>query len=174
MHTPTPILHAAAGILSLSLLLTAQALAWTANPSVEDAPTTCKLEPESQCTQGVFIGLEAPGLDMNHASLPQARFDRANLRGADLSYAIMQLVNLQESNLMLGNLEGAHLHAANLQNSNLMFANLQRVNFVDADLRGADLRGANLVGAILIKAKLGGATWTDGRVCSEASVGECL
>lgn len=160
--------------LLFSPLLAVNVGAWDANPTGENTPSTCKLEPESQCTQAVFIGLEAPGLDMNHASLPQVRFDKANLQGANLSYAILQLANLQDSNLMLGNLEGAHLHAANLRNSNLMLANLQRVNLVDADLRGANLRGANLGRAILIQANLENATWVDGRICGPGSIGECL
>ena len=51
---------------------------------------------------------------------------------------------------------------------------ITKANFLDADLSGANLRGANLQGAILIQAKLSGATWTDGRVCAEGSVGKCL
>lgn len=168
-----------AALLTLSgLTLTVAAVeasAWTNDLSKDaSSPATCKLEPEAQCTQAVYIGLQAPGLDMNHASMPQIRLDGANLTRANLSYAIMQLANLAGANLMLGNLEGAHLHAANLQKANLMMANLQRVNLLDADLRGANLQGANLVGAILIKTKLGNATWTDGRICAADSVGECL
>lgn len=148
--------------------------AWIDHPSTDIVPTTCKLEPESQCTQGVFIGLQAPGLDMHHASMPQIRLDGANLPRANLSDAIMQLANLSKANLTLGNLARAHLHAANLQHTNLLLADLRQVNLLDADLRGANLRGANLTGAILIKAKLGNAIWTDGRRCAAESVGECL
>ncbi len=149
--------------------------AWTDKPRESaSSPSTCRLEPEAQCTQAVFIGLQAPGLDMHHASMPQIRLDGANLARANLSYATLQLANLKGANLMLGNLEGAHLHAANLRKSNLMMANMRKVNLLDADLRGANLQGANLQGAILIKAKLGNATWTDGRVCAPESVGACL
>ena len=174
MYTLDHLLRAVAGTLLLVPVLSLNAVAWTADPSAEITPATCKLEPESQCTQAVFIDLQAPGLDINHASLPQARFDRANLRGANFSFAIMQLVSLQDTDLTLANLEGAHLHAANLKNTNLTLANLQRVNFVDADLRGANLRGANLTDAIFIGAKMANATWSDGRVCAAGSVGECL
>jgi uncharacterized protein YjbI with pentapeptide repeats len=162
--------------LAAVLLLTSlQAAAWTDKlPANNTAPSTCRLEPEAQCTQAVYIGLQAPGLDMNHASMPQIRLDRANLTRANLSYATMQLANLEGANLMLGNLQGAHLHAVNLRKSNLMMANLQKANLLDADLRGANLQGANLLGAILIQTKLGNATWTDGRVCAPESVGECL
>lgn len=150
------------------------ASAWTDKPQEAANSAPCKLEPEAQCTQAVMIGLQAPGIDMNHASMAQIRLDGANLQGANLSNAALDLANLKESNLMLSNLEGAHLHAANLQKTNLMLANLQKVNFLDADLRGANLKGANLAGAILIAAKLESATWTDGRICAAGSVGECL
>ena len=66
------------------------------------------------------------------------------------------------------------MHAVNLQNANLMLANLKGVSLLDADLRGANLRGANLTGTILIKARFGGATWVDGRICAPESVGKCI
>ena len=161
-----------AGALSL---LAASALAWNDNIALlQDNNTLCKLEPESQCTQSVRIGLEAPGIDWHDSSLAQIRLDGANLMGADLSRSILQLANLKDANLMLINLEGAHLHAANLQNANLMMANLAGASLLDADLRGANLHGANLTRTILIQAKLDGATWTDGRKCAPGSVGECL
>ena len=41
------------------------------------------------------------------------------------------------------------------------------------DLSGADLAGANLTNANLSGAMLNGATWTDGKICAEGSIGEC-
>ena len=136
--------------------------------------TTCKFEPQAQCSWAVKIGAEIPGVDMHEASMASMRLDNANLQGANLTRAILHLANLQNANLMLANLEHATLHAVNLQNANLMLANLKGANFLDADLSGANLRGANLEGAILIAAKLDGATWTDGRTCAAGSKGECL
>ncbi|TVO71915.1 MAG: pentapeptide repeat-containing protein [Sedimenticola selenatireducens] len=136
--------------------------------------TTCKYEPEAQCSWAVRIGAQIPGVDMHEASMASMRLDNANLQGANLSRAVLHLANLQGANLMLSNLEHATLHAVNLQNANMMLANLKGANFLDADLSGANLRGANLEGAILIAAKLDGATWTDGRVCAAGSKGECL
>ena len=149
--------------------------AWSENlPANSKTPTTCKLEPESQCTQGIFIDLKAPGLDMNHASMPQIRLDRAKLSRANFSYATLDLANLESADLSLSNLEGAHMHAVNLQNANLLLANMKGVSLLDADLRGANLQGANLTGSTLIKAKFGGATWVDGRICAPESIGECI
>ena len=150
------------------------ATAWNDEPEMlEDSNTLCKIEPESQCTQSVRIGLEAPGVDWHASSMAQIRLDGANLQGANLSRSILQLANMKEANLMLADLSHTHLHAANLQGANLMLANLSGASLLDADLRGANLRGANLSDTLLMKARFDGATWTDGRVCGEESVGEC-
>ena len=53
---------------------------------------------------------------------------------------------------------GCNLYKANLSRANLVYANL-----LDADLSGANLSDANLSGA----------TWRDGRICGEGSIGEC-
>ena len=162
-----------AGLLAVFFMTGANA--WTDKiETLKDVNSICKLEPESQCTSAVRIGLQAPGIDMHNASMATMRLDGANLQGANLSYAILQLANLEGANLMLANLEGAHMHAVNLRGANLMLANLRKVSLLDADLSGANLRGANLTGAILLKARFDNATWTDGRICSANSIGECL
>ncbi|WP_428605383.1 pentapeptide repeat-containing protein [Sedimenticola sp.] len=135
--------------------------------------TTCKFEPEAQCSWAVRIGAQIPGVDMHDASMASMRLDHANLQGANLSGAILHLADLEGANLMLSNLQHAALHAVNLQNANLMLANLKGANLLDADLSGANLRGANLENTIFIAAKLDNATWTDGRVCAVGSIGEC-
>lgn len=61
----------------------------------------------------------------------------------------------------------------------LVGADLRHANLTGADLRGANLAQANLSGALLDGAKLDGAvldgaTWVDGRLCREASVGQCI
>lgn len=157
------------------LLTTSLSQAWTDDTdSLPNLNTLCKQEPEAQCTQAVRIGLNAPGVDWHQSSMVQMRLDGANLQSANLSRSIMHLSNLKGANLMLANLEGTDLHAANLQGTNLTMANLSGASLLDADLRGANLLGANLQKAILIQAKFDGATWPDGRVCAEGSVGECL
>lgn len=172
---PTFLKHTSFAIFALILSSLSQySMAWTENvDNIKDVNTICKFEPETQCTSSVRIGINLAGVDMHNASMTIMRLDKANLQGANLSNAILQLSNFKEANMMLANLEGAHMHATNLQGTNLMMANMKRVNLLDADLRGANLQGANLQGAILIQAKLGNATWTDGRVCAADSVGEC-
>ncbi len=151
------------------------ASAWTSElDKLGNVNSICKFEPEAQCSWAVRVNTEAPGVDMHEASMASMRLDGSNFQGANLSYAILQLASLQKTNLMLANLEGAHMHGVNLREANLSMANLTKVNLLDADLSGANLRGANLQGAILMKARLDGATWTDGRVCAAGSVGECL
>ncbi|MCG8068160.1 MAG: pentapeptide repeat-containing protein [Candidatus Thiodiazotropha taylori] len=160
--------------LTVTLFLTTQAMAWTDNiTETAYVNSICKLEPEAQCSWAILIDTKAPGVDMRESSLASARLDRSNFERANFSHAIFQLANLKDTNLMLSNLEYAHMHGVNLQNANLMLANLTGASLFDADLSGADLRGANLQGAILIKAKFDNAIWTDGRVCSEDSIGQC-
>jgi uncharacterized protein YjbI with pentapeptide repeats len=164
-----------ASVVLIFAFVSQTALGWTDDiDSLPNINTLCKPEPEAQCTQAVRVGLQAPGVNWRDSSMAQMRLDGANLQGANLSGSILQLANLKGANLMLANLTGAHLHAVNLQGSNLTMANLSGANLLDADLSGANLLGANLQKAILIQAKFGGATWPDGRVCAQGSVGECL
>ncbi|MES9944231.1 MAG: pentapeptide repeat-containing protein [Candidatus Thiodiazotropha sp.] len=175
MHqTKQPNLLSLACLFLVSCLWLVEADAWT-DKITETAyvNSVCQLTPEAQCSWAILIDVQAPGVDMHESSLASARLDRSNFERANFSRSIFQLANLKDTNLMLSNLEFAHMHGVNLQNANLMFANLSGASLFDADLSGADLRGANLVGAILIKAKFDGATWTDGRICAENSIGEC-
>lgn len=161
-------------VFTVSIMWFMQAMAWTENiTETAYVNSICKLEPEAQCSWAILIDVTAPGVDMRESSLASARLDRSNFQRANFSRSIFQLANLKDTNLMLSNLEYAHLHGVNLQNANLMLANLTGASLFDADLSGANLRGANLLGAILIKAKFDNATWTDGRVCAEGSIGEC-
>ncbi len=150
----------------------AQAWAWS-DKIKEDSNTVCRLEPEAQCTQAVRIGLQAPGLDMHDASMPNMRLDKANLARANLSGSILQLANLRGANLSGANLERTHLHGVNLRGANLRDANLRGANLLDADLTGADLTGADVTGAIFIAATLNNAVWIDGRICAQGSVSDC-
>jgi uncharacterized protein YjbI with pentapeptide repeats len=153
----------------------ATASAWTDElDKLGNVNSICKFEPGAQCSWAVRVNVQAAGVDMHEASMASMRLDGSNLQGANLSYAILQLASLEKVNLSLANLEGAHMHGVNLRGANLMLANLSKVNLLDADLSGANLRGANLQGTLLMKARLDGATWTDGRTCAAGSIGECL
>lgn len=174
MPSPGKFLHATLAGALILVFSAPVALAWRDSPDPgEDANAVCKLEPEAQCTQAIRIGLQAPGVDMNHASMANMRLDESNLKGANLEGAILQLANLRGANLEGANLSRTHLHAVNLRGANLRGASLRGANLLDADLTGADLTGADLVGTILIQAKFGNATWSDGRICAADSVGRC-
>ncbi len=95
---------------------------------------------------------------LKNANLEKIHFERADLSGADLSYA---------------NLDNANLRGANLHGANLRGASLKQADLSGADLAGADLGFAVLTGALLDGASFRQSLWTDGRVCSEQSVGSC-
>jgi hypothetical protein len=69
---------------------------------------------------------------------------------------------------------GTTLSGTTLSGANLGGADLRGAILSVADLRMADLTWATLAGATLREAKLGGATWTDGKTkCKPPSVGTC-
>ncbi len=72
------------------------------------------------------------------------------------------------------NFSGADLYSVDLQGANLTNADLSLTILWGAKLNGADLTGANLNGTDPNNVDFSGATWTDGRVCAEGSVGGCF
>lgn len=88
-----------------------------------------------------------------------------------------------DKNMISAQLEGADLSGRDLSNVNFMGAELEKVNFQkanlsnanfkNADLEEANFKGANITGANFSGAELEFATWADGRVCAEDSVGSC-
>jgi uncharacterized protein YjbI with pentapeptide repeats len=133
----------------------------------------CKAEPENQCAFGELRNAKLAGKDLHQGSYDTARLDEADLSGANLSDSSMQIANLTKANLSNANLERVHLHAANLSGANLAGANLTRANLNKAVAVGANFKGANLAGTIINGADFSAATWTDGRVCAQGSIGAC-
>jgi hypothetical protein len=72
-------------------------------------------------------------------------------------------ISLKSANLRGVHLPQVDLSGANLQEANLQEANLQEANLLEADLSGADLSGAIVAEKHLTKAKLEGATMTNGQ-----------
>lgn len=112
-------------------------------------------------TSGIVIAKSCD--DFSQADLNRLLKGDKNLAGAKLEGA-----NLKGMDLSGRNFTGAELEEANLEN-----ANLSNSVFKDADLEEANLKGAKISGAIFKGAELEFATWIDGRVCAEDSLGGC-
>ena len=104
------------------------------------------------------------GAVLSSGRMAAVRLDDADLTGADLSYAQMPQASLRAANL-----EGAVLRAVDLTGADLTGADL-----TGADLSYATMTGARLEGARLEGVRLDKASWIDGRLCAEGSVGACL
>ena len=133
---------------------------------------------ESDCAAGSapavnWSGCEMPGRSLSRVDLSRANLSNAKLTGADLQGTQLRAADLSYASLEGADLRGANLRAANLKGVLLSGANLSLSDLRDADLGYANLQAANLNGVSLSGAKLGRAIWTDGRVCSADSVGEC-
>jgi uncharacterized protein YjbI with pentapeptide repeats len=131
--------------------------------------------------------------DLTGAILTGAAGSRANLAGTNFNYATLTGVNLDGASMpganfnhaqasqvswIAADLSGANLSMANASQGNFELANLTGANLTDTNLTGANLTGANLTGALIgqanfTRALLTGATWINGQVCKEESVGEC-
>ncbi len=124
-----------------------------------------------------------PGINWSYCHMEGARLARAQLTGANLSNASLVGANLQgahlaTSDLSYANVSAANLHAADLRAVNLKGAELRNTDLSgsilnDANLSYADLLGANLSNAMLNNTDFSKATWTDGRQCAAASLGQC-
>ncbi len=79
----------------------------------------------------------------------------------------------EKCDLSSANLSNTDMYGASLAGANLAGANLSESSFNDADLTGANLKGANLKGTNFAGAKLGNATWADGKKCQPGSIGKC-
>lgn len=116
----------------------------------------------------------AAGRDLRGVDLSGARLRNALLEGALLSAATLAGGDLSYADLAGADLSGADLQAAVLKGASLRDARLSGAALAEADLRYANLTGADLQGASLAGADLSQATWIDGRVCADASIGACL
>ena len=108
-------------------------------------------------------GLAQAGLKARNARMAKARLDNAQLAGADLAYAVLTGASLR----------GAELKGASLMGADLTGADLTGADLSDASLEYAVLKDGRLPGVRLDRARLDKATWVDGRVCAEGSLGEC-
>lgn len=98
----------------------------------------------------------------------QVDYDRLTKGEKSFIGAKLEGANLCGRDLRGVDFRGAELEKANLQNADLSGADLTNADLEDANLKGAKISGTNFKGA-----ELEFATWVDGRVCAEDSVGAC-
>lgn len=98
----------------------------------------------------------------------KADFDRLLKGDKNLVNTKLEGVNLKGMDLSNRNFSGADLENANLENTDLTNS-----IFKDADLESVNLKGAKITGTVFKGAELEFATWVDGRVCGEDSLGGC-
>lgn len=103
-----------------------------------------------------------------HTDFSQEDYDRVlrgekNLAGANLDRASFKGMDLR----------GVDFTEAELDVADFENADLSGANFTKADLEDANLKGANIEGAIFKDAELEFATWVNGRICGEGSIGGC-
>lgn len=108
-------------------------------------------------------GLNQKGLRARNARMAKTRLDDAQLGEADLSYAVLTGASLRNVQFSGSELLGTEMTGADLSGADLSGANL----------RYAVLKGAMLAGTRLDSARLDKATWVDGRICAEGSIGSC-
>lgn len=134
---------------------------------------SCKLEPEANCNWGALQGAKARGMDLREGSFLSANMDEGDFEGADFTFSGMQITSMKKANLKRANFTSAHMHAMKLQGANLEGATLDNTNLSSANLEGANLKGASIRNVLWMNARLSGATWIDGRVCAQGSIGVC-
>jgi uncharacterized protein YjbI with pentapeptide repeats len=157
---------ALAGLVVVGTISPAQAYERAVNPS-------CKLEAEANCNWGDLRKAKARGLDLRDSAFLSATLDEGDFEGANFEQALMQLTYMRGGNFRKANFTRAHMHATKLQGANLEGAILDHTNLSSANLEGANLKGASIKQVLWMNAKLSGATWVDGRVCAQGSIGEC-
>ncbi len=138
-----------------------------------DKPIQAGISQAISCAAALSDGVNWTGCDKRAYAQPDAKaknarmdkvqLDDARLKGADLAYASLNNASLRNADLGNVNLTGADLSAADLAGADL----------TGADLRFAVLTAANLTGTRMAATKLDKATWNDGRICAEGSLGEC-
>jgi hypothetical protein len=119
-------------------------------------------------------GADLRDVDLSSANLLNSNLTGVDLTGAVLSYTNLIYANLDGADLLAVDLQYANLYRANLSNTDLRYADLRYADLRYADLRYTDLSNAKLSSAILYYADLSSATWTDGSICAEGSIGECI
>jgi len=134
-----------------------------------------KINCQAQPTEKVaFDACELSGKNFSnqiiqYASFKNARMSNINLAQSVLSYSQMQYSDLSNSDLTGSKLDYVNLTAATLAGAKLHGTDFSHANLNYANLKGAKVKDINLTGASLSKA-----TWFNGKICAQGSIGRCL
>lgn len=169
------------GALLSLLLLSLATTAWSASFNRDDLNRfkkdgvceKCNLAGAPNLFKGNFPEARLAGANLSWISFKGTKLQGADLSGANLTGADLREVELINANLTGANLYGARLDWGDFQWADLSGVNLNGAMLSNANMRGANLKGAKVKGADFWKVILSGATWSDGRVCAEGSVGVC-
>jgi len=112
---------------------------------------------------------QCPNCDLTSAPLSNSPLSNANFQNAKLSGADMNGTNLTSAILWNASASGATMIRATLYNADLSGTDLTNANLTNANLYGAKITPLTK----LAGANLSGATWIDGRQCTQGSIGEC-
>jgi uncharacterized protein YjbI with pentapeptide repeats len=157
---------------------------------------------EGRWERTVFTGSEMILTEASRTSWKKARFTDSDLRLSHFAYADFSELTVQGSCLASSNWSASQFQDVRIEDSSADQGNFSSikaqgsfamirglltatnfshavfegpVNFQDSDLRGANLSGVTFKDAVNWQgAQLSGATWIDGRLCAEGSVGSCL
>lgn len=157
---------------------------------------------EGQWERSVFAGSEMILTEASRSSWRKARFSDSDLRLSHFAYANFSELEVEGSCLASSNWSASQFQDVSIEDSSADQGNFSSikaqgsvamirglltatnfshavfegpVNFQDSDLRGANLSGVTFKDSVNWQgAQLSGATWMDGRICAEGSVGTCL
>lgn len=107
------------------------------------------------------------------ASFTRSVLNKANMSQAKALRAKFNTAQLKEANFKGAKLNSADFTKAELEKANFENADLRNAKMVRAQVKGANFKGAKLKGTDFRNADLSGATWTDGRICADNSIGQC-
>ncbi len=153
-------------------------------PQIPDSETVEELRRVVQAYKNDLDNVFFNSIDLFDINLSDANLRNTTLWKANLELANLERANLEDADLVNANLKGANLEGANLKKANLLSADLEFADLrasdlkyaylVDANLEMVDLEKADITLANLKGANLEGATWTNGKICKEGSIGKCI
>ncbi len=156
---------------------------------------------EGQWDRSVFQGSEMILTEASRTIWRKARFAASDLRLSHFADADFSELEVKDSCLASSNWSASRFQDVTMENSSADQGNFSRVlsqgrfdfikgrlsaanlsfavfegpvSFQDTDMRGVNLSGVTFKSTVNWQgAQLSGATWMDGRICAEGSVGQC-